>query len=331
MIDVIGEVRASWYSGLNNVSFYILFIFQLIHIRQKKKFPNFCVQSVQNFLGTRSSNIMGKLTEDNRWYKKLLGKIISFFSFDLWILIEMLFMAGLIQYNGVYNKPFGEAIGTGANYFALLFFNGGIYLIACIVLGVSPLKQMDWIAPSYPLALIFVKLACFCAGCCYGIEWEHGLYSYRNERYEVPTQLIETFLALVIFIILMVVRKKAKKGTLFPMYLILYSGTRFFSEFLRREENVLGPLKVYHILCIIGVVEGIILLFIVNKFGDKIDNHFDKYYRGVIGVIVQKIRRVNDDGTYTEEGRLRKEKIRQKRESAKKKREVRKRKPRIKF
>lgn len=338
MISELREIRGMYYANINTISYYVLLIFQFIYIRQKKKFPDFCVESVQNFLGTRSHNLVGTLVEDNRWYKKLFGKLISFFSTDFWIALEIYLMAAYIQYNGVFNRPFGYKVGTGANYFALLFINGSIYILTCIVIGLNPLKQMDWATPAYPLALIIAKIACHCEGCCWGIAWEHGVYNYRTERYEVPIQLIEAFWALLIFIFMMLYKKKAKRGTLFPLYLILFSGTRFFSEFLRREENVLGPLKVYHILCIVGVAVGIVLLLIVNKFGDKIDAHFDKHYRGVIGVAVQKIRGVREDGTYTEAGAKRAEKINEivekiktKVKAYKKKREIRKRKGRIKF
>lgn len=338
MISELQEVRNAYYANWNTIAYCILLIYLFCHVRIKKNFPSFCVQGIQNFLGARSSNLVGTLAEDNRWYKKLSAKVISFLSKDFWLLLEIYLMAGFIQYNGIYNKSFGKEIGTGANYFALLFINVAIYLLACVILGVHPMKQMDWIAPSYPLALIFSKIACYFGGCCWGIEWENGVYNYRNERYEVPIQLIEAGLALLIFIFMMLYKKKAKKGTLFPIYLIFYSGTRFFSEFLRREENVIGPFKVYHILCVIGVTVGLLLLIVVHVYGDKIDAHFNKNYRGVIGVIIKKVKGIDDNGDYTEEGVVRAGKINQlketskkKLEKAKKRRKVRSRKGRIKF
>lgn len=339
MISAIHEVRNACYGNINTLAFYVLLIYQLIQFRQKRIIPSFCVDGVQKCFTGINQHFFGTVSQELPWYKKVSNKILSFLSKDyFWIILEIYIMANFIQYNGVFNKSFGKSVGTGANYFALLFFNGALYILYCCVVGINPLKQLDWAAPSYPLALIFAKIACFCAGCCWGIEWEHGLYNYRTERYEVSTQLIEMSLALLIFIFMMLYKKKAKRGTLFPIYLIVYCGTRFFSEFLRREENVLGPFKMYHILCVIGIVVGIVLLLVVKIFGDKIDAHFDKNYRGVIGVIVKKVKGIEDDGTYTEQGKIRAEKIKEikekhkkKIEKAKKRRKIRKRKAQIKF
>ena len=87
---------------------------------------------------------------------------------------------------------------------------------------------------------------------------------------EFTIQLVEAGLALLIFIFLMAWRKKAKPGTMFPIYLVIFSGTRFFSEFLRCEPNVFWRLKIYHILCVIGAVVGVIEMILITKFGYKI-------------------------------------------------------------
>ncbi len=172
------------------------------------------------------------------------------------------------------NIAFSEIFNTGANYFGLIVM-APIYLVAfCLILWISPLKQIDLITPIYPLALVFIKITCFINGCCHGIEWDYGIFNYNYGRPEVPVQLIEAFWALLIFIILMKYRKKAKLGTVYPMFVILYSATRFFSEFLRGEPNVLGILKTYHLLCIAGVVFGVILYIVAIKFSDKITDLF---------------------------------------------------------
>lgn len=177
-----------------------------------------------------------------------------------------------------FTRTFGNLVGTGANYFTILFFYPIAILLLSVITGANPLKKMDFIAQALPIALFFDKIGCYCAGCCRGIYWVGGP---RNERYDFqeqfPVQLVEAGLAAAIFIILFIYSKKNKKaGTVFPIYMILYTSTRFFSEFYRAEENVLGPLKVYHILCIIGLVLGIIYLVLSLKFGDKITAYYDK-------------------------------------------------------
>ena len=130
-----------------------------------------------------------------------------------------------------------------------------------------------------PIQLVFLKLACFLNGCCWGIPWEHGLYNHHPHHpgKQVPVQAIEVLFALVIFIFLLWYRRKAKAGTIFPMFMILYSFTRFFSEFVTAAyPDIIGPFNMYQILCAIGFVIGLLLFFIVTKFGDKISDFFER-------------------------------------------------------
>ena len=173
------------------------------------------------------------------------------------------------------NSKFGHLLSTGANYFATMYLYPFIMLIFFYIIKIAPLKQLDMITPAFVASLFFAKIACFCAGCCNGIEWGHTFYNIKTERYEFPIQLIEAALALFIFIFLLWYRKKAKEGTMFSIYLILYSGTRFFSEFLSADPNVLWIFKTYHLLCIAGVILGIAELILVQKYKDKINKFYE--------------------------------------------------------
>ena len=133
----------------------------------------------------------------------------------------------------------------GPNYYGTALIGPFMLAAVCFVFGIDVIRAFDLIAPSYALGLVSSKIGCFAAGCCNGIEWEHGLYNYQYERFEVPVQLIESGLALLVFVILVLIRNKTKPGTLFPLYLILYSSTRFCSEFLRSEPEILGNLKLF--------------------------------------------------------------------------------------
>ena len=168
----------------------------------------------------------------------------------------------------------GNLLETGTNYFGTLFFSPIMLVIGCYLARLDVVKIFDLIAPTYPLCLIFFKAGCFFSGCCSGLEWENGLYNFDDKLYQVPVQLIEATLALLIFIILFSARKKIKMGTGFPLYMILYSSTRFFSEFLRAEPDIFIGLKMYHLCCITGVVIGIIIYVIALKFSDKISDCF---------------------------------------------------------
>ncbi|MBR5245846.1 MAG: prolipoprotein diacylglyceryl transferase [Clostridia bacterium] len=336
MLHESQEIRSALYSNLNAISWYIMILYQLLCIKQKRNIPSYCVEAIERFFGNITQCITASSPEI-KGIKKILSKITGFLSKDyIWLIAEVYILISFVQYDVSGTVAFGKLFGTGANYFAIIYNNVVIYLLICIIIGINPLKQMDWITPSYPLALIFAKLGCFFAGCCNGMEMENGLYNYRYERYEFPSQLLEIFWALAIFIFFMFYKKKAKRGTLYPIYLILFGATRFVGEFLRFEEDIVGPFKTYHFLCFSAVVIGIVLLIFVKLFGDDIDKLFDKKYRGVIGFAVKKVKGINDDDTYTEKGQIRADKINELKNKLKAKKDAKsrknkKRKEQVKF
>lgn len=248
----------SLYDFFGVFSTIVLVIFNLLHMKRKRLCLGAYSQSAVNYFSNKHPNTILSNTA-------------------LWAVIETVLISS-VQYLPPYNRVFGNLVGTGANYYGLMFISPVLLMLMCYLLAVNPLKQMDLITPAYPLALIFVKIACFCQGCCRGFEWSEGLYNHSVGLYEFPVQLVESGLALLLFIFLMFWRKKAKEGTLFPTYLILYSATRFFSEFLRCEPNVIWNLKIYQILCISGVIVGIIELIIALKLGDKIAKFYSEYH-----------------------------------------------------
>ncbi len=179
------------------------------------------------------------------------------------------------------NEIFGELFTGGSlNYFGSLFTFPLMFFPISIILGVNPIEYFDRLAPVYPLTLVPIKLACFCAGCCAGIECDHGLYFPANDEVQFPVQLVEAGCALIIFLILNKYRHNAKKGTVFPLFVILYCSTRFISEFWRGEENVFGVLKVYHILCLVGIAVGIAELAASLIYGERLYDLFERLLNG---------------------------------------------------
>lgn len=259
MYQYLGDIRL--YDFFGSFTFYFVLIYNLFQINKKKEF----LGNVSNFYIDLSKK-----------YGKggIISKIIS--NKTLWAVLETViisyFQIGLV---GLLNNFFGNIVGTGANYFGLLFIAPLIMFVICHLLGIDMIKQYDLITPAFPLALIPTKLACFCQGCCWGIQWDHGMYNHRTENIEVPIQLIELAFAAIIFIWLLFYKKKAKPGRMYPMYMIVYSATRFFSEFLSGdEEEWFGPFNMYHLLCTAGVIVGVILLVLVDKHHETISEYF---------------------------------------------------------
>ena len=251
------------YDLFNLIGYYLMIFTNLLYYKSKKD---------------AMSLFSEKLIYASSKSQKDLGTVVQAFLF----VIETVLASICIDQSTRFNGSFGEMVGTGRNYFALLIFAPIFISLFSIVLVINPIKELDVITMGLPVFLFFVKLACFFNGCCWGIPWEHGPYNYHHGHpgNQVPIQLFEALFAALILLILLIYRKKAKPGTIYPMYLTLYSFTRFFSEFFAAAyPDVLGPFNMYQILCAIGFVVGIILLIFMNIFGERISDFFEKPHK----------------------------------------------------
>ena len=204
-----------------------------------------------------------------------------FASKTFWATLEMiLFTVFEIVIQPLINRNFGILVGTDGNFFGLTYFAPFIFGTIFLMFWQNPLKNMDLFAFTIPLMLTSNKIGCFFAGCCNGVWWPGGLYNYHVEsrREEVPIQLVEAACAVIVFIFIVVYNNKNKKrkdGDLYPIFVILFSGLRFISEFWRDDKLVWLNFRYYHLFCAIGVVYGIIMLLLVNKYSDKFNIYFN--------------------------------------------------------
>jgi len=261
-------------------------------------------------LAVRVTDLMG---EYKSWYE-----IINFFSYWFGLVFITIFTS--IKRKEVFEKTnyvwnFFKCFGIlSAFYFAMCkmikvfgaWFNnghsdffGGMYTafilipIACMVFLAKPMKTTDYFAPLIAFILIFFKIACYCAGCCFGKRWTYGLYSYVHNRFEYPTALIETAFAVIICAVLVwyVSSKKYKVGTGGPLFMVLYSGTRFLVEFVRDDfPAIAGPFNINHFQCVAGVLIGLILYEVMVNIGEKIDEKFDKKVKPLREKIYKKFK-----------------------------------------
>ena len=129
-----------------------------------------------------------------------------------------------------------------------VFYGGllGGLLVTAIYLRIKPGHRyiVDIVAPGIPLFHFFGRIGCFLGGCCYGIEsscgftMHHSPIPQANEVSRFPVQLLEAVFNLGLFILLHFFLKKGKfKDRLLYLYLLCYSFTRFFLEFLRGDEH----------------------------------------------------------------------------------------------
>lgn len=148
---------------------------------------------------------------------------------------------------------FSTDIGFTIQYlFGGLVFYGG--LIGAVVFAYFYIRAYkldfftyaDLFAPAIPLIHAFGRVGCLLGGCCYGIPMEGGVTFEHSIAFapddparlveRLPVQLIEAVINVFICLILLYLAKKSlKKGSLFCIYLMIYSVVRFVLEFYRGD------------------------------------------------------------------------------------------------
>lgn len=173
---------------------------------------------------------------------------------------------------------------TAADFFRvfLAIFSGSVFyggLLGGLLSGFIFARKLrlpmdlvcDCTAPAIALFHAFGRVGCFMAGCCFGIESEHGI-TFSNSQVEiangvarVPVQLYEAAFELALFIVLAVLhRKDMLRGKLLALYLIAYSAGRFVLEFLRGDDYrgfILGMSTSQFISIIVFIAAGLWFVF----------------------------------------------------------------------
>lgn len=186
------------------------------------------------------------------------------FSFFQLLIMSLIFYRLLLLLNHTFADWFTQGNG---NYYGNLTAWLLVMTLFPIIFKVSPLKTMDLLSPGLPICLFVAKLACFFHGCCSGFElFGYWYFNRYTIKFEFPVQLVESLVALALFVFLRWYQKRNRiLGSVFPVYLILYSASRFLTEFLRADlPNVLGPLDAYQIMSIIYAFLGVVLLSMVR-------------------------------------------------------------------
>ena len=124
-----------------------------------------------------------------------------------------------------------------------VFYGGLIGAIAFTeivarLLAIDGKKLRSFLAPSFALFHAFGRIGCFFGGCCYGIPWKYGIaMADEPDINRFPVQLVESGIELLVFIILLIIERRAfLKCNLMNIYLFCYTIARFFLEFLRDDE-----------------------------------------------------------------------------------------------
>ncbi len=121
----------------------------------------------------------------------------------------------------------------------------------------------DVLAPAIPLAQAIGRVGCTLNGCCYGLPTSLPwgiVYTHPASFAPIgvavhPTQIYEIIYNLILFGVLLKLRGRLQPdGSLFLVYLSLYSAWRFGVSFLREESPFLFGLPQAQVIAIIVLV-----------------------------------------------------------------------------
>lgn len=165
-----------------------------------------------------------------------------------------------------------KILRTGNDYYGIVILSFILLLTVAYNFRLDILKFFDLIAPYFALHSFILKFACFFNGCCNGYECSFGFYNQDTELTEFPVQLLEGFLSLLLFFVLLFLRKKGRKhdGMLFPFFFVTYSLNRFLAGFFRSEDKVFLFLTDYQLTSLICFLTGILIIILFLKFNKKI-------------------------------------------------------------
>ncbi len=113
---------------------------------------------------------------------------------------------------------------------------GGIVaalIASCVFMKLKKLpffSTLDLIAPFIALGQSIGRIGCLFNGCCYGLPSKFGFYFSAHDAILLPTQLISSFLLLILFIVLRVkLDRPHSTGIIFVSYILFYSVLRFLN------------------------------------------------------------------------------------------------------
>ena len=237
-IDPVAFLNVRWYGIMIAVAIVVLVLWTLWQVKRGAKISYDTVFTAA-LVGIPSGIIMSRLLhviDDWDHYRQNLGQIIG--------------AEGLTIYGAVLGAALGIWIYSKFSKFQFGYFT-------------------DLLAPGIILAQAIGRVGCTINGCCYGtatsLPW--GIVYTRPDSFAPlgiaghPTQVYEIIFALIVFVVLLKLRGRFKPdGSLFLIYLSLYSLWRLGIDFLRVGTPFLFDLHQAQVVALIVLAITIPLL-----------------------------------------------------------------------
>lgn len=190
---------------------------------------------------------------------KILYLVVSYQSIDMSRLTEPSYISSLMSGGFVFLG------GVFAILPSLLFCKKKLHI------SIQPYIQSC--IGCLPIGHAFGRIGCFLVGCCYGCPFDSPFsVTYTQSSFApngiplFPVQLVEAFIEFAIGICLIIFSKKLHRSNGIYLYLLTYSISRFFLEFMRYDEarGSLAGLSTSQFLCVLLCLAAL-FFFIRNR------------------------------------------------------------------
>ena len=147
-----------------------------------------------------------------------------------------------------------------------------VLLLTARLFKIKWVTACEFVTPSTCLVYGIARMGCNFTGCCYGIPAKWGIESVEAGHRVFPVQACEglTSLAIALFIIHLAKKRNYQPdGTLYPLMMILYGGTRFFWEFLADNDKVFLYISELALWALLTFLLGIAVYVTVKSYNEK--------------------------------------------------------------
>jgi phosphatidylglycerol:prolipoprotein diacylglycerol transferase len=242
----LGPFVVAWYGIMVALAVVTLIVWALVAVKKGAKI------SYDNVISAAIVGIISGII-----FSRLLHVI------DLWDYY--------MQNPGLIFSSFGEGLTI---YGAVLGAALGIWIYSRIR-RISFGYLADMIAPGIILAQAIGRVGCTLNGCCYGVRTDFCLaviYTSPDTHAPIgipvhPTQMYELFYNLIVFGILLLLRKRFRPdGSLFLIYLTLYAAWRLGIDFIREGKELLFGLHEAQLISIVVLIIAITLMALRTRW-----------------------------------------------------------------
>ena len=146
-----------------------------------------------------------------------------------------------------------------------------------LVWGRDRRTRLDLVVLTLPIPMILAKVACFCNGCCYGVECTLPWAVAFPEGAEAPaglprhpTQVYEILVLVAILAVLHTVNRRRWRGTLLLWFVAIYGIGRPLTELFRGDARTarsqglptVGPFTASQLTCLAAALVSIVALLV---------------------------------------------------------------------